>query len=72
LITWLRSQDIGCEVYYPLALHQQKCLGASFPVLSLPHAEKAAAETIALPIYPELTADMQAYVVEKIAEFYRQ
>ncbi|MCX5870861.1 MAG: DegT/DnrJ/EryC1/StrS family aminotransferase [Deltaproteobacteria bacterium] len=72
LITWLRSQDIGCEVYYPLALHQQKCLGASFPVLSFPQAEKAAAETIALPIYPELTADMQAYVVEKIAEFYRQ
>jgi len=72
LIAWLRSQDIGCEVYYPLALHQQKCLGASFPVLSFPQAEKAAAETIALPIYPELTADMQAYVVEKIAEFYRQ
>ena len=72
LINWLRSQDIGCEVYYPLALHQQKCLGTSFPVLSLPQAEKAAAETIALPIYPELTTDMQAYVVEKIAEFYRQ
>jgi dTDP-4-amino-4,6-dideoxygalactose transaminase len=72
LIAWLRSQDIGCEVYYPLALHQQKCLGASFPVLSFPQAEKAAAETIALPIYPELTADMQEYVVEKIAEFYRQ
>lgn len=72
LIDWLRSQDIGCEVYYPLALHQQKCLGASFPVLSFPQSERAAAETIALPIYPELTADMQAYVVEKIAEFYRQ
>lgn len=72
LIEWLRSQDIGCEVYYPLALHQQKCLGADFLVPSLPQAEKAAAETIALPIYPELTADMQAYVVEKIAEFYRQ
>lgn len=72
LINWLRLQDIGCEVYYPLALHQQKCLGTSFPALSFPQAEKAAAETIALPIYPELTADMQAYVVEKIAEFYRQ
>jgi dTDP-4-amino-4,6-dideoxygalactose transaminase len=72
LINWLRSQDIGCEVYYPLALHQQKCLGGSFPQLSLPQAEKAATETIALPIYPELTADMQMYVVDKIAEFYRQ
>jgi len=72
LVHWLRSQDIGCEIYYPVALHQQKCLGADFSVLSFPQAEKAAAETIALPVYPELTADMQAYVVEKIAEFYRQ
>lgn len=72
LVTWLRSQDIGCEIYYPLALHQQKCLGADFPVLSFPEAERAAAETIALPIFPELSADMQACVVEKIAEFYRQ
>ncbi|KAF0187897.1 MAG: pleiotropic regulatory [Desulfobulbaceae bacterium] len=72
LVTWLRSQDIGCEIYYPLALHQQKCLGPDFPVLSFPEAERAAAETIALPIFPELSADMQAYVVEKIAEFYRQ
>lgn len=71
LIDWLRSQDIGCEVYYPLALHQQKCLGADFPVQSFPQAERAASETIALPIYPELTTDMQEYVVEKIAEFYR-
>jgi dTDP-4-amino-4,6-dideoxygalactose transaminase len=72
LLDWLRSQDIGCEVYYPVALHQQKCLGASFPVQSFPQAEKAASETIALPIYPELTAEMQEYVVDKIVEFYRQ
>ncbi|MBW6519815.1 MAG: DegT/DnrJ/EryC1/StrS family aminotransferase [Desulfoarculaceae bacterium] len=72
LIDWLHSQDIGCEIYYPLALHQQKCLGADFQRLSFPHAERAAAETLALPIYPELTADMQVYVVEKIAEFYQK
>ncbi len=72
LIEWLRSQEIGCEVYYPVALHQQKCLDASFRGQSFPQAEKAASETIALPIYPELTADMQEYVVDKIAEFYRQ
>ncbi len=72
LIDWLRAHDIGCEVYYPLALHQQKCLGANFQTLSFPQAERAAAETLALPIYPELTADMQVYVVEKIAEFYRK
>ncbi len=72
LVAWLRSQDIGCEIYYPLALHQQKCLGPNLSVVSFPEAERAAAETIALPIFPELSADMQAYVVEKIAEFYRQ
>jgi dTDP-4-amino-4,6-dideoxygalactose transaminase len=72
LIDWLRSRDIGCEVYYPLALHQQKCLAVRDPLPSFPQAERAAAETIALPIYPELTADMQAYVVENIAEFYRR
>jgi dTDP-4-amino-4,6-dideoxygalactose transaminase len=72
LIDWLRSQDIGCEVYYPLALHQQKCLGAHYLAPSLPQVEKAAAETIALPIYPELTSSMQVYVAEKISEFYKK
>lgn len=72
LVDWLHSQDIGCEIYYPVALHQQKCLGDTSSGLSFPQAEKAAAETIALPVYPELTADMQSYVVEKIVEFYRQ
>jgi dTDP-4-amino-4,6-dideoxygalactose transaminase len=72
LVAWLRSRDIGCEIYYPVALHQQKCLGPDFPALSFPEAERAAAETIALSIFPELSADMQAYVVEKVAEFYRQ
>lgn len=72
LLTWLRDHDIGCEIYYPLALHQQECLGKSFTIPSLPEAEKAAAETIALPVYPELTQDMQEYVVETIAAFYHQ
>ena len=71
LVDWLRSQDIGCEIYYPLCLHEQECLEDLIEKPSLPHAEKAARSTIALPIYPELTSEMQKYVVEKIVEFYR-
>jgi len=70
LRAWLGSREIGTEIYYPLALHQQKCLDQTVQPVSLPHAEKAARETLALPIYPELTEDMQKYVVDSIAEFY--
>jgi dTDP-4-amino-4,6-dideoxygalactose transaminase len=70
LISWLRSNDIGCEIYYPLCLHEQECLEGVIDKPSLPHSEKAARSTIALPIYPELTTRMQEYVVEKIVAFY--
>jgi len=69
---WLAQNDIGCEIYYPLALHQQKCLERSFLKTTLPHAEEAAAQTIALPIYPELTSEMQEYVVQSVVNFYKQ
>lgn len=67
---WLGKNDIGCEVYYPVPLHKQECLGALASGMHCPEAEKAADTTIALPIYPELTEAMQAYVVEKIVQFY--
>ncbi len=72
LRAYLQENDIGCEVYYPLCLHQQKCLETygigrqSFPV-----SEKAAASTLALPIYPELSGDQQQYVVETISRFFQ-
>ena len=67
---WLLANEIGCEIYYPVALHQQKCLGSDYQGISLPEAEKAAAQTLALPIYPELTTEMQEYVVSTIADFF--
>ena len=67
---WLVEHDIGCEIYYPLALHQQKCLGDIALHERYPHAEEAAAQTIALPIYSELTSDMQEHVVKTIVNFY--
>jgi dTDP-4-amino-4,6-dideoxygalactose transaminase len=68
----LQKNDIGTEVYYPVPLHLQQC----FQVLGhqpgeLPETELAARECLSLPIYPELTAEQQQYVVERIAEFYR-
>jgi len=68
---WLGKNNIGSEVYYPLALHQQECLKDIVEIPSLPYAEKAAKETVALPIYPELTLEMQEYVVKSIRDFYR-
>jgi dTDP-4-amino-4,6-dideoxygalactose transaminase len=71
LLGYLQSQEVGAEIYYPIPLHRQKCLdGQGYEHLSFPHAEQAAMETLALPIFPELTEDMQAFVVEKIVEFY--
>ncbi len=68
---WLLKQEVGCEIYYPVALHKQKCLGSEFAKERYPHAEEAADQTIALPIYPELTNQMQEYVVHSITQFYK-
>lgn len=70
LRAYLQSKDIGCEVYYPLCLHQQECMKPfTEESLSFPEAESAARETLALPVYPELRPEQIAYVVQTIQDF---
>lgn len=73
LKTHLQQSGIGTEVYYPVPLHLQKCFEfLGYGVGDLPETELAALECLSLPIYSELAAEQQQYVVEKIAEFYHR
>jgi dTDP-4-amino-4,6-dideoxygalactose transaminase len=60
----LRRQDIGCEIYYPLCLPLQPCFAhLGYKAGTLAEAERATAEVLALPIYPELGAEEQQSVI---------
>jgi dTDP-4-amino-4,6-dideoxygalactose transaminase len=70
LQSWLRGKGIGCEVYYPLSLDQQECFqGVARGADTIRVSHQLASEVLSLPVFPELTADERASVIEAVWDF---
>jgi dTDP-4-amino-4,6-dideoxygalactose transaminase len=73
LRNFLMEHGVGCEIYYPLPLHMQGCFEyLGYDPNDFPVSVEAARNSLALPIYPELSPDQMKYVVDTIREFYKQ
>lgn len=71
LIAFLKQKHIGTEIYYPVPFHLQECFRyLGYKEGDFPVSERAAKDTMAIPIYPELTAEQQGEVIGAIKEFY--
>ncbi len=67
VVAHLRELEIGCDVYYPLSLHEQECFASwGYVKGDMPVSEKAAAEVMAIPVYPELTDEMLDAVADAV------
>lgn len=70
LFVHLKEKGIGCEIYYPVPMHVQECFRyLGYKEGDFPESEKAADEVLALPVYPELTAEQKDYIIQTILDF---
>lgn len=71
LRAFMTENGVGTDIYYPVPLHLQECFAfVGYSEGDLPESEKAAKETLAIPIYPELTEAQQQFVVDTISGFF--
>jgi len=70
LQTRLKNVGIGTSIYYPQALHlAEPCRALGYKAGDFPVAEKASAETLAIPVYPEMSDEQIGYVIEVVKDF---
>lgn len=73
LMQFLKDGGIGSRAYYPVPLHLQECYKSlCYKMGDFPESEKAALETLALPIFPELTQPEMDYVINRVREFFKR
>lgn len=71
LQAYLQKNGVGTEVYYPVPMHRQECFAyLGYSIGAFPESERAASETLALPINPELTEEQANFVVGSVRDFF--
>jgi dTDP-4-amino-4,6-dideoxygalactose transaminase len=69
LMSYLQNLEIGCEIYYPVPFHKQKCFSYLRNKEEFKNSDIASEQTLAIPIYPELKIEEQKIIVDAIVNF---